>query len=333
MRKTSKVPKEVDLKRVTDRFPMSLPPKILQGIQSESPHGEGPLAKQFLPDIKELVIDSNELLDPVGDEQYTVIKGIVHRHSDRCLLKPVTVCAVYCRFCFRRDSLGGQTKSLTPSELKAAFDYIRQHKEIWEVIITGGDPLILKPKKLADILSSLQDIPHVEVIRIHTRIPFVAPERMTEELFHALNIEKTLYIALHANHPSEFNPEAKVCIARLSAMGIPLLSQTVLLKGVNDNVETLGELMKMFVKHKIKPYYLHHLDLVQGTSHFRTTIEKGIELIKDLRGHYSGLCQPTYVIDLPSGYGKVPISYSYVKDDKIEDYQGKCHHYPINFKK
>jgi len=314
------------LDTVTDRFPMAITPQILKGIQQEGPGG--PLAKQFLPDLKELMIDSDELSDPVGDEQYTVQKGVVHRYPDRCLLKPVSVCAVYCRFCFRRETLGGRKKGLTPTELEAAFQYISEHKEIWEVIITGGDPFILKPKKIAEILSNLENIPHVEVIRIHTRIPFVDPGRMTEEIFKALNLKKTLYIALHANHPSEFTDEAKTVIAKLSNQGIPLMSQTVLLKGINDNINTLSELMRTFVKHKIKPYYLHHLDLVQGTSHFRTSVEKGIELMKALRGHFSGLCQPTYVIDLPGGYGKVPVSYSYIKGDKIEDYQGKCHPYP-----
>ncbi len=314
------------LETVNKEFAFSITPEMWELILKEGP--EHPIAKQFIPDIQELNISPEELPDPIGDDAFSPLKGIVRRYPDRCLLKPVLVCPVYCRFCFRREKLGVNGKSLTPTELKTAYQYIAEDPKLWEVIITGGDPLILKPTQLKKIIAELSKIPHVEVIRIHTRIPIVDSKRITEEMLAALTTEKALYIALHANHPDEFTESAISACKRIIHAGIPMISQTVLLKGVNDNIETLSTLMRTFVKNKIKPYYLHHGDLVRGTAHFRTSLSEGQALIKALRGRYSGLCQPTYVLDIPGGYGKVPVGHSYCIANKIEDYEGKFHEYP-----
>lgn len=314
------------LEAVAQAFSVSITPQILELIKEEGP--TRPISKQFLPDIQELVTTSEELHDPIGDEAFSPVKGIVHRNSDRCLLKPVNVCPIYCRFCFRRETLGSKDKAMSDTDLAKAYAYIEANPNIWEVILTGGDPLILKPHTLLKMITTLNAIPHVEVIRIHTRIPVVDSERITEEMVQALQSEKALYVVLHANHPDELTDTAIRACRRLINAGIPMLSQSVLLKGINDEVETLGKLMRAFVKNRIKPYYLHHGDLVHGTSHFRTTIQEGQQLMKALRRQYSGLCQPTYVLDIPGGYGKVPIGHPYCVENKIEDYEGKYHSYP-----
>jgi lysine 2,3-aminomutase len=300
----------------------------------EPHHPDDPIKKQFVPTKAELDIDSVELADPIGDQIHSPVKGIVHRHSDRCLLSPVQICAVYCRFCFRREKMGSGNATLTSEELQTAYDYIIAHPEIWEVILTGGDPLIMKPKSLGQILASLDEIETLQIVRFHTRIPVVDPDRITPAMIKCLRLKNaTPYIVLHINHAKELSQSAKKAIAQLIDAGIPLLSQTVLLKGVNDNIEALGELMKALIKIRVKPYYLHHGDLAKGTQHFRTSIEKGQALMRQLRSRFSGLCQPTYVLDIPGGYGKVPINHCYLEQGDeclyvVEDYKGARHAYP-----
>lgn len=316
------------LETVAKQFSVSITPHIAALLHDNN---EG-LHQQFVPDEQELNIKNHELADPVGDYIKSPVTGIVHRYPDRCLLKVSTVCPVYCRFCFRREEIGHQGKVLTAHELEAAYQYIQSNPEIWEVILTGGDPLMLPPKKLEAILKRLDAIPNVEVIRIHTRIPVVDPKRIKESMLKAFDVKKALFIILHANHANEFTKEASEVIHKIIKHGIPMLSQTVLLKNVNDDVDTLKTLLKTFVKHRIKPFYLHHCDLAKGTSHFRTTLEEGKQLMKALRGNISGLCQPTYVLDIPGGHGKVPVTSDYVQQETqgkycIEDYQGKKHHY------
>lgn len=299
-----------DLAEVEQRFNLLLSPTMSNLIEADNPHD--PIAKQFLPQIEELNEDDTELDDPIGDGKYEKVKGIVHRYPDRCLLKIVNVCPVYCRFCFRKKMIGPKQPSLTPIELQAAYDYIESQPEIDEVILTGGDPLILKPAKLAAVFSALSSIKQIKVIRIHTRIPVVDPARISSELIAALTSFKTTYVVLHANHPKEMTPAAISACASLIDAGIPLLSQSVLLKGVNDTVEVLSTLMKTFVQHRIKPYYLHHPDLAKGTSHFRVSIEEGRRLVASLQGRLSGLCQPTYMLEVPGGLGKIPIGSSFI---------------------
>jgi lysine 2,3-aminomutase len=319
------------IEKVAHTFSVAISTQMVELIhQADSTHA---IRKQFVPTEQELNIQNIEHVDPIGDIKHSPVKGIVHRYPDRCLLKPVHVCAVYCRFCFRREQIGPNSESLSKEELESAYIYIRNHPEIWEVILTGGDPLILNTNSLSSILRSLEAIPHVEIIRIHTRIPVVDSKRITSGLIQALKIKKPVYIVLHANHANEFTEAAINACASLVDSGFPMLSQSVLLKGINDSPEILGDLMRTFVKNRIKPYYLHQGDLVRGTSHFRTSIEEGQQIMKSLRGNYSGLCQPTYVIDIPGGEGKVPIGPQYINQQigqyVLEDYKGSVHKYPI----
>ena len=238
---------------------------------------------------------------------------MVHRYPDRALLKLTATCAVYCRFCFRREMVGPGAETLSPQQLDAALGYIAAHQEIWEVILTGGDPLVLSPRRLKQVMTRLAAIDHVKVVRVHTRIPAAEPSRVTPELVNALKASgKATYVVLHANHARELTPAAREACALLIDAGIPMLSQSVLLAGVNDDAATLGALMRALVECRIKPYYLHHADLAPGTSHLRTSIERGQELMRELRGRYSGLCQPEYVLDIPGGHGKSPIGPSYL---------------------
>lgn len=274
-----------------------------------------PVARQFVPDERELIEGENSLVDPIGDDVHSPVRGLVHRYPDRVLLKATQLCPVYCRFCFRRESVGGNAeRPLSGDDFEQIFSYIAEHSEIWEVVVSGGDPLVLSDTRLHALMKGLARAPHVKVVRIHTRVPVVNPERITNELIDALHCcNKTLFIAVHANHSNEFSREARKACAKLSDAGIPLVSQTVLLRGVNDSVEALSALMRTFVELRISPYYLHQLDRAPGTEHFRVPIKEGQALLRALRGTWSGLCQPDYVIDLPGGYGKVSIAPSYVQ--------------------
>lgn len=315
-----------ELAMVAQKYAVAVSPHLFDLIRQE----DG-VRKQFIPTAAELNTGQLDMTDPIGDKTHSPIKGIIHRYPDRCLLQPVTVCPVYCRFCFRRETVGKGNPALTPTELDACYQYIAQHPAIWEVILSGGDPLILKAKQISNIIAQLDQIKHVEIIRIHTRIPTVDPSRINTDMLAALTQRRPIYVVMHINHPAEFNPAAIEAIDKLADGGIVLLGQTVLLKGINDNVETMGKLMRAMVKHRIKPYYLHHVDLAAGTSHFRTTIAEGQEIVAGLRGNYSGLCQPEYVLDIPGGAGKSPIGPNYLRKDgdvyKIINYTGHEHSY------
>src|SRR5436190_14211744 len=292
-----------------------------------------PIARQFMPSVAETNIAPEELADPIGDEARSPVKGIVHRYPDRVLLKPLHVCPVYCRFCFRREKVGPGGEALSSEELAAALAYIRAHPEIWEVILTGGDPLMMAPRRLAELIEALEAIAHVAVIRVHSRVPVADPGRITDDVVAALKPRRAaLWLGVHCNHPRELTAAARAVLAKLADAGIPLLGQTVLLAGVNDDVETLDQLMRALVTARVKPYYLHHPDLVRGTGHFRVSIERGQALMAALRGRLSGLAQPTYVLDVPGGHGKVPIGPAYLGDDpdalSVRDPFGQTHRYP-----
>ena len=294
---------------------------------------DDPIARQFVPSGAEAEIAPDELADPIGDEARSPVKGIVHRYPDRVLLKPLHVCPVYCRFCFRREKVGPGGEALSADELAAALAYIRSRPEIWEVILTGGDPLMLAPRRLAELMAALDAIPHVAIVRLHSRVPIVDPERVTGESVRALKPGRVaVWLAVHCNHARELAPSTRAALARLADAGLPLMGQTVLLKGVNDTVETLEQLMRALVTARVKPYYLHHPDMVRGTGHFRVSIAEGQALMKALRGRLSGLAQPTYVLDVPGGHGKVPVGPSYLADDpgalRVEDAFGGQHRYP-----
>jgi lysine 2,3-aminomutase len=318
-----------DLQSVASTFGIAITPAMIKII--DSAQSSDPIAAQFVPSSAELNILPNERIDPIGDAAYSPVEGIVHRYPDRVLLKLLYVCAVYCRFCFRREQVGQTENALATEAVNAALDYIRTHAEIWEVILTGGDPFVLSERRLSEVIEQLNSINHVKVIRIHTRIPVVSPERITPDLVKVLRGRVPVYVLLHCNHARELSSDARSACARLVDAGIPMLSQTVLLRGVNDNVEALTELMRTFVECRIKPHYLHQGDLARGTSHFRVPLAKGQELMRKLRGHVSGLCQPTYMLDIPGGYGKVPVGPHYDEINEkgwvIEDFRGQRHFY------
>jgi lysine 2,3-aminomutase len=318
------------LERVAAQYAVAITPAVAELIDPLDP--ADPIGRQFLPSPAELEARPEERADPIGDHAHSPVEGIVHRYPDRVLLKPTHVCATYCRFCFRREMVGpGGLKALTPEALDRALAYVAGRPEIWEVIVTGGDPLVLSPRRLSDLMRRLEAVEHVKVVRFHTRLPVVDPDRVDEALVAALrSATKAVYVALHANHSRELTPAARAACARLVDAGIPLLSQTVLLKGVNDDPEALGALMRAFVETRIKPYYLHHGDLAPGTSHLRTSLAEGQAVVRALRGRFSGLCQPTYVLDIPGGHGKVPVGPNYLAADGtvVEDPWGELHPYP-----
>ncbi|MGE7370618.1 lysine-2,3-aminomutase-like protein [Neorhizobium sp. NPDC001467] len=320
------------LRTVADHYAIALTPTVVSLIDRSDEND--PIARQFVPDAAELVTTTAEREDPIGDAAHSPVKGIVHRYPDRVLLKAVHVCPVYCRFCFRREMVGPQGDgTLSPHELETALDYIRRNNQIWEVILTGGDPLVLSPRRLAAIMRGLAAIDHVKILRFHTRVPVVEPDRIDAALIDALKQSgKVVYVALHANHAREMTSQARAACTRMVDAGFPMVSQTVLLRGVNDDPAVLSDLMKAFVETRIKPYYLHHPDLAPGTSHFRLGIDEGQKLVSALRGNISGLCQPTYVLDIPGGHGKAVIGETAARREdgcySVSDFRGETHRYP-----
>jgi lysine 2,3-aminomutase len=320
-----------ELEAVGARYAMAMTPALIALVDRADP--DDPIARQFVPGARELVVHPAELADPIGDDLKSPLKGLVHRYPDRVLLKLASACAIYCRFCFRRESVGQGEANLSGSEFAAALDYIRAHEEIWEVVLTGGDPLTLSPRRLKQATDALAAIAHVKILRWHTRLPVAAPERVTDALAQALTggHDKTIYVALHANHARELTPQARAACKRLIDRGVAMVSQSVLLKGVNDDAEVLAALMRAFVETRIKPYYLHHADLAPGTAHFRTTIAEGQALMRELRSRLSGLAQPTYVLDIPGAHGKIPIGPDYVMPVeggyRLTDPSGSQHFY------
>ncbi|MCW5695314.1 MAG: lysine-2,3-aminomutase-like protein [Bauldia sp.] len=316
------------LRAVAARYAVAVTPEMAALIDAGDP--ADPIARQFLPDPRELTTRPEERADPIGDRAHTPVKGIVHRYPDRVLLKPVHVCPVYCRFCFRREMVGPDGDgALTPAELAAALDYVRAHPGIFEVILTGGDPLMLAPKRAAEIAAALGGIAHLGVVRWHSRVPIVDPGRVTPALVDAVVASgKPTWLAVHVNHPRELTDAARGALKRLADGGVILVSQTVLLKGVNDDADVLAALMRALVTTGVRPYYLHHADLAPGTAHFRTTIAEGQAIMRALRGRLSGIALPTYVLDVPDGFGKVPAGPSYVADDVVTDVRGDWHAYP-----
>jgi lysine 2,3-aminomutase len=320
------------LEAVAERYAIAVPPTLANLIDHRDPND--PLARQFVPDAAELQIRPEELADPIGDAAHSPVEGIVHRYPDRVLFKVTHICAVYCRFCFRREMVGpGKSDALSREAHARALAYISSHPEIWEVILTGGDPLILSARRLRTIMRDLAAIPHVRVLRVHTRMPVADPARITPELVRALRVKgKPTYVAVHVNHARELGSDARAVLTRMAEAGLSLLGQSVLLKGVNDTPEALENLMRALVEAGVKPYYLHHPDLAPGTSHLRVDIATGQALVQSLRGRVSGLCQPTYVLDIPGGYGKAPLAPSAVAAQAdgvviVEDYKGDRHSY------
>ena len=324
---------QAGLAAVAERYAIAVPDAFRALIDPADP--TDPIARQVVPTLAELADEPGEDPDPIGDDAHSPVPGIVHRYPDRALLKLLHVCPVYCRFCFRRAVVGpGEAAMLEPEAVEAALRYIAETPAIWEVILTGGDPLMLSPRRLAAVTARLAALPHVRVLRLHTRVPVADPARVTAALVAALKgFGRTVYVALHANHPRELTPSAVSAAARLIDAGIPMLSQTVLLRGINDDAAVLAQLMRAFVEARIKPYYLHHGDRAPGTAQFRVPLAEGQRLVDALRGRLSGLCQPTYVLDLPGGHGKVPAARPAIEAGPdgayaVTDFKGVVHRYP-----
>lgn len=317
------------LEQVAAEFRIRMTPAMQAAASTDA---QDPIAAQFVPDARELVTRPEELLDPIGDQAHSPVPGLTHRYPDRVILHITKTCEVYCRFCFRREVVG-EEGSLPAPELDAALDYVARTPAIREVILTGGDPLVLSPRRIASVMARLAAIAHLDVVRIHTRIPVVAPRRIDKAMLAALSPERlAVWVVLHSNHANELTPEACAALARLAGAGIPLLSQTVLLRGVNADPDTLADLFRALIRNRVKPYYLHHCDLARGTGHFRTSIAEGQAIMAALRGRLSGTCLPTYVLDLPGGHGKVPLGPEYLEKDAtdgwlIRDWQGRTHRY------
>ena len=321
------------LRAVAARYSVAVTPQIAALIDPADP--DDPIARQFLPDARELVTQQVELADPIGDDAHSPVPGLVHRYPDRVLLKLLSVCPVYCRFCFRRETVGQGKGGVLPDDaLDAALKYIAERPEIFEVILTGGDPLAASPRRLREVATRLAAVTHVQLLRVHTRVPTAAPGLVTPERLEALRASgKALYVALHVNHARELHEGAREAIARLRAAGAALLSQTVLLKGVNDDADTLEALMRALVSLGVKPYYLHHPDLAPGTAHFRLSLADGREIYAELARRVGGHALPRYVLDLPGGFGKVPVEAPHVFRGpdggwRAVDRFGGGHHYP-----
>ena len=325
-----------DLGTVAERYAIAIPPAMAALVDPTDP-GD-PIARQFIPSAAEATTLPDEHADPIGDDANSPSPGLVHRYTDRVLIKAASVCPVYCRFCFRREMIGPDKGGpLSEHDLAAAIAYIARNPEIWEVIVTGGDPLVLSERRIADLGERISAIDHVKVVRWHTRVPAVAPETVTDGLADALArplaLGKAVYVSLHANHARELTPSARAACRRLQARGIAMVSQSVLLRGVNDTPGTLGNLMRAFVETGVRPYYLHMLDRAPGTSHFRVPLAEARDLMRALRGHLSGLCQPTLVIDIPGGHGKVVVGADdpVIEDDTavLIDRHGRRHRYSL----
>lgn len=303
---------QAGLEEVSQRYPVAITSHLASLLTIANNQA---LARQFIPDRAELKSDVLERADPIADHRFSPLPGLVHRYPDRVLIKLIHVCPVYCRFCFRREMVGPEGDgTLSDRDVNAILTYVAAHPAIWEVILTGGDPLMLSAHRIGEVTKALAAISHVKVLRWHTRMPIADPERITPAVVRALKSPGiATCVGVHANHASELTAPARASLARLAEAGITLVSQSVLLKGVNDNVETLEALMRAFVESGVKPYYLHHPDLAPGTGHFRLSIARGQRLMSELRRRLSGLAMPSYVIDVPDGAGKIPVGPSYIK--------------------
>ncbi|WP_147094394.1 lysine-2,3-aminomutase-like protein [Swaminathania salitolerans] len=316
------------LDRVADNFATAIPPAFLDLIETP----DDPIGRQVVPSPEELATAPWERYDPIGDDALSPVPGIVHRYEDRALLKPLLVCPLYCRFCFRREHVGPDGGLLSDDALETALAWLASHPAIREVILTGGDPLMLSPRRLRHIVSRLSAIDHIETIRIHSRVPVADPRRVDTAMLDALETDRAMWIVLHANHARELTEDARASLRRIQSRAIPVLSQSVLLRGVNDTPSSLEALLRAFVAARVKPYYLHQLDPAPGTSHFHVPIEEGRALLRTLRGRVTGLAWPTYVLDIPGGAGKVPLGPDYYRPERhpgrITDPDGGLHDLP-----
>ncbi len=322
---------KADIAKCLESFRMAITPYYASLINPDDPND--PIRMQCVPSILETAPCANDLSDPLNELGDSPVPHIVHRYPDRVLFLVTLRCSMYCRHCTRRRVVGEEDRIITEKSLQTALAYIRAHTEIRDVLISGGDPLVMGTEKLEHIIASIREIPHVDIIRIGTRVPVVLPMRITEELLEMLKKYQPIWINTHFNHPNELTPDSRRACAAIVDAGIPLGNQSVLLKGINDDPETMKRLLLGLVHMRVRPYYLYQCDLSRGISHFRTTVETGIHIMHALTGNISGYAVPKYVIDAPGGGGKVPINYNYVieKNDRevvLENYEGKQFRYP-----
>lgn len=320
------------LLHAAERLAVSITPYFLSLIDPDNPCD--PLRRQVIPHMDETIVGEEEMADPCGEDGRMVAPGLVHRYPDRVLLLATDRCASYCRHCTRSRVVSGVTDHKLRTDWDAAFDYIRRHEEIRDVLLSGGDPLLLPDSRLDSILSELRSIPHIEFLRIGSRIPIFLPQRITDSLCATLRKHAPLFLSVHVNHPSELTGEAEEALVRLADHGIPLGSQTVLLKGINDDIAIQRPLYHRLLQCRVRPYYLYQCDLIEGSRHFRTTLQAGIDIISALRGHTSGYAIPQYVVDAPGGGGKIPVNPDYIveqTDDHVtlRNYAGQLYTYPL----
>ncbi len=301
-----------------------------------------PIRRQAIPRVEEIHLSKSEMVDPLGEDNHSPVPGLVHRYPDRVLLLVTDQCAVYCRYCTRRRLVGSNERSITQGNFEEVLKYLKSHRKVRDVLVSGGDPLLLENERLEEILSRLRAIPHIEVLRIGTRVPVTLPQRITSGLVRMLRKYHPLLISIHFTHPKEITDQVRRACNELADGGIPLGSQTVLLKGINDKPTVMKKLVQELLKIRVRPYYIYQCDLAMGTEHFRTSVSTGIQIMEKLRGHTTGYAVPTYVVDAPGGGGKIPLQPDYVVSRErgkivLRNYEGRVFEYPepniIEFKK
>lgn len=321
---------EEGIKRAQGRLAMAITPYFFSLIDRQDP--KCPIRKQAVPRLEEFSLSSCELVDPCSEDSHSPVPGLVHRYPDRALLIVNDSCAMYCRYCTRRRMVGAEHEPMSIERFEEAFKYIKSKKTIRDVLISGGDPLMMKTEQLEGYLSKLRSIPHLDIIRLGTRVPVTLPMRVNEELVAMLRKYQPLYMSLHFSHPKEITPEVAKACAMLSDAGIPLGSQTVLLRGINDKPTVMKKLMHELLKIRVRPYYLYQCDMAMGTGHFRTPVSVGINIMEELRGHTTGYAVPTFVIDAPGGGGKIPVTPTYLISQAkgrmtLRNYENKIYQY------
>jgi len=328
------------IKNSKGRLALAVTPYFASLMDSANPNC--PIRRQAIPRIEECHLSKNDMVDPCGEDKDSPVPGLVHRYPDRVLLLVTDQCAVYCRYCTRRRLVGSNERSITQGNFEEVLKYLRSHRKVRDVLLSGGDPLLLENERLEEILSRLRALPHIELLRIGTRVPVTLPQRITGGLVRMLKRHHPLMISIHFTHPKEITEAVKRACNELADAGIPLGSQTVLLKGINDKPYIMKKLVQELLRIRVRPYYIYQCDLAMGTEHFRTSVATGIQIIEKLRGHTTGYAIPTYVVDAPGGGGKIPVEPDYVMSRGkgkvvLRNYEGKVFEYPepnvLEFKK
>jgi len=334
-------PEEIEgIKHSKGRLALAVTPYFTSLMDPVNPNC--PIRKQAIPQIEEIRLSKSEMVDPLGEDNHSPVPGLVHRYPDRVLLLVTDQCAVYCRYCTRRRLVGSSEQSITPGNFEEVLKYLKSHRKVRDVLLSGGDPLLLENERLEEMLSRLRALPHIEILRIGTRAPVTLPQRITGGLVRMLKKYHPLMISIHFTHPREITDQVRRACSELADGGLPLGSQTVLLKGINDKPYVMKKLVHELLKIRVRPYYIYQCDLVMGTEHFRTSVATGIQIMEKLRGHTTGYAVPTYVVDAPGGGGKIPLQPDYVVSKGrgkivLRNYEGKIFEYPepniIEFKK